>query len=46
MKAKCLSHIKQQWGRGLIEGVVWELPKPVPPSEHQIKYRLVYIVAG
>ncbi len=46
MKAKCLSHIKQQWGRGFIEGVVWELPEPVPPSEHRIKYRLVYIVAG
>ena len=28
----------------LIEMVVWELPAPVPPSQHLFKYRLVYIV--
>ena len=26
--------------------VVWRLPRPVPPSEHGFKYRLVYIVEG
>jgi len=46
MKAKLLSRIKQTYGDGLIEGVIWEVPEPVPPSEHRIKYRLVYIVAG
>ena len=27
-----------------IELVVWRLPKPVPPSTHDYKYRAVYIV--
>lgn len=30
----------------MIEGVIWEVPEPVPPSEHRIKYRLVYVVDG
>ena len=30
----------------MIEGVILEVPAPVPPSEHRIKYRLVYIVDG
>jgi hypothetical protein len=46
MKAKLLSRIKQAYGTGIIEGVIWEVPEPVPPSEHSIKYRLVYIAAG
>ncbi len=46
MKAKLLSRIKQTWGAGVIEGVIWEVPEPVPPSKHRIKYRLVYIVNG
>lgn len=46
MKAKLLSRIKQAIGMGTIEGVIWEVPYPVPPSEHHIKYRLVYIVEG
>ncbi len=46
MKAKLLSRIKQTWGAGVIEGVIWEVPEPVPPSEHRIKYRLVYLVDG
>jgi len=31
---------------GFIEAVVWQLPQPVPPSEHPYKYRLVYVVGG
>jgi hypothetical protein len=46
MKATLLSRFKQSWGAGSIEGVIWQLPEPVPPSEHRIKYRLVYIVDG
>jgi len=46
MKAKLLSRIKQAWGAGTIEGVIWEVPEPTPPSEHRIKYRLVYVVKG
>lgn len=46
MKAKCLHRFRQSYGDGLIEGVVWEVPEPVPPSEHPYKYRLVYIMNG
>ena len=28
---------------GVVEMVVWQVPKPVPPSEHAFKYRLVYL---
>jgi len=42
MKAKLLRKILEAYGRGRIEGVIWEVPEPVPPSEHRIKYRLVY----
>jgi hypothetical protein len=31
---------------GLVEMVVWLVPKPVPPSVHRFKYRLVYIERG
>jgi hypothetical protein len=30
----------------VIELVVWRLPKPVPPSTHDYKYRAVYVVNG
>lgn len=26
--------------------VVWQVPQPVPPSEHAFKYRLVFIRKG
>ncbi len=29
-----------------LEMVIWRVPKPVPPGEHRLKYRLVYIVKG
>lgn len=29
-----------------MEIVIWQVPTPVPPSEHPYKYRLVYIVEG
>jgi hypothetical protein len=28
---------------GVIEMVVWQVPQPVPPSEHPFKYRLAFI---
>lgn len=31
---------------GILEVVVWKLPKPVPPTEHGYKYRAVYVVDG
>lgn len=30
----------------LIEVRVWEVPQPVPPSTHRLKYSLVYVVGG
>ena len=46
MNATPVHSFKQAFGVGRIEGVVWQVPEPVPPSEHCYKYRLVYIVAG
>lgn len=46
MKASLIRRIKEVYGQGVIEGVIWEVPKPVPPSAHRIKYRLVYVVEG
>jgi hypothetical protein len=31
---------------GIIEIVVWSVPRPVPPSEHGFKYRLVFARDG
>lgn len=31
---------------GVVEMVVWQVPKPVPPSLHGFKYRLVFFRAG
>lgn len=46
MKASLVHQFKQAYGGGRIEGVIWQVPLPVPPSEHSYKYRLVYVVAG
>jgi len=44
MKALELFRIKETYGIGIVEIVIWQVPKPVPPSEHPYKYRLVYVV--
>lgn len=31
---------------GIVEMVVWQVPEPVPPSEHPFKYRLVFVRDG
>lgn len=46
MKASLIRRIKEAYGQGVIEGVNCEVPTPVPPSGHRIKYRLVYVVDG
>ena len=46
MNATPVHSFKQAFGVGRIEGVIWQVPEPVPPSEHRYKYRLVYVVAG
>ena len=46
MKAIELFRTKDTFGSGSIEIVIWQVPQPVPPSEHPYKYRLVYVVNG
>ena len=46
MKAKPVHSFKQTFGIGRMEGVIWQVPDPVPPSGHHYKYRLVYVIAG
>jgi hypothetical protein len=31
---------------GIIEIVIWAVPRPVPPGEHRFKYRLVFVRDG
>lgn len=43
MKATLLAHSKEVRDDGsIVELVIWELPQPLPPSEHKYKYRLFY----
>ena len=46
MKARLLYRIREAYRNGVIEAVVWEVPEPVRPSEHRVKYRLAYVVDG
>lgn len=46
MKAELIHQFKQAYGNGRIEGVIWRVPEPVPPTRHGYKYRLVYVVGG
>jgi hypothetical protein len=47
MKAKLLIRRRVVFGdRDFAEMVVWRVPKPVPPTNHGFKYRLVYVVNG
>ena len=31
---------------GVVEMVVWRVPRPVPPAAHAFKYRLVFVRGG
>ena len=46
LKAGWLCQIKKAYKRGIIEAVIRQVPEPVQPSEHRIKYRLVFLVNG
>ncbi|MDP1649491.1 MAG: DUF6516 family protein [Rubrivivax sp.] len=37
---------RDAYAGGSIEIVVWAVPKPVPPSDHGFKYRLVFVRGG
>ena len=42
-KAQLLLKTRSTYGDGIVEMVVWQVPQPVPPSEHPFKYRLVFV---
>jgi len=46
MNARLVHRSRSVYKKGFIEAVVWEVPDPVPLSEHRYKYRLVFIVEG
>jgi len=46
MKARELFRVKDAYGAGSVEIVIWQVPEPVPPSDHPYKYRLAYVVDG
>ena len=47
MKALRLIHDKRILPDGaIVEVGVWRVPRPVPPSAHDYKYRLAYVVGG
>lgn len=37
---------RDAYAGGIIEIVIWSVPRPVPPSEHGFKYRLVFVRDG
>jgi hypothetical protein len=45
-KATLLYREKRSYAGGIIEMVIWQLPEPVPPSEHPFKYRFVFVRDG
>lgn len=45
-EADLVLRTRMQVQRGVVEMVVWRVPRPVPPSQHNFKYRLVYLRNG
>jgi hypothetical protein len=45
-KAELITQFVDDTEDGVIQVTVWKVPKPVPPSEHGFKYRLVYVKNG
>jgi hypothetical protein len=46
VNAELLYREKRSYAGGIIELVIWQVPEPVPPSEHPFKYRLVFVRDG
>jgi Family of unknown function (DUF6516) len=47
VKATLITRLKDVTPEGsVIELVVWRVPRPVPPSRHDYKYRAAYVVDG
>lgn len=39
-------HKKQEYQDGIVEMVIWQLPRTDPERPHGLKYRLVYVRKG
>ena len=47
MKASLITRFKDVTPEGgVIELVVWRVPQPVPPSDHEFKHRAAYTLDG
>jgi len=46
IRATKLFHKKQRYKEGIVEMVIWQLPKPGSRRPHGLKYRLVYARGG
>lgn len=46
MRATPVLQIKEARHGGIVEIVIWRLPRPVPPCTHPYKYRLVFVKSG
>lgn len=46
MAARMLYHMKQEFGGGIVELIIWQLPKPDSERPHGLKYRMVFVKAG
>lgn len=44
--ARLIFRTRDAYAGGIIEIVIWSVPRPVPPSEHVFKYRLVFVRDG
>ena len=44
--AELLYREKRAYAGGIVEIVIWQVPKPILPSEHPFKYRLVFVRGG
>ena len=45
-EAQLLLKTRSAHAGGIVEMAVWQVPQPVPPSEHTFKYRLVFVREG
>ena len=45
-EADLVLRTRMQVHRGVVEMVGWRVPQAVPPSQHNFKYRLVYLRDG
>jgi hypothetical protein len=44
--ATLIFRTRDAYAGGIIEIVIWSVPRPVPPSQHAFKYRLAYARDG